>query len=363
MVGQYINTNAHFFLNDDWLKRLNLERPTNVEELTEVLRAFKAQDANGNGDASDEVPLEMGLDASFYGVRYMLPMFGVPADPDKWIYLDNDKKVQFAPTQQGFRDCMEWLHTCYSEGLTDPEIISQDGNTIESKFKEGNVGFFTAWRLKAMGFDDGVAATCSVYVPGDEGAMDYRSIEMAKPGAFITCTNQHVPESLQLLDAMMETEMMYSLYYGEKDAQDGSGWEYNEDNKIRTLMNGDIDIKNFLDCNTLFFGPGKFIDSVFEWPEQRVEKTQYCQTYDEAGIMQVYSNDYLDLAPLTSEQLRANSLKETDIENAVKENMASFITEGVTDENWNKFVSMFNGMDIEGYLKVYQDAIDTMTLE
>ncbi len=249
MVGQYINTNAHFFINDDWLNRLNLDRPTNVEELTDVLRAFKAQDANGNGDPSDEVPLEMGLDASFYGVRYMLPMFGVPADPDKWIYLDNDKKVQFTATQQGFRECMEWLHTCYSEGLVDPEIISQDANTVESKFKEGNVGFFTAWRLKAMGFDDGVAATCSVYVPGDEGAMDYRSIEMAKPGAFLTCTNQHVPESLQLLDAMLETEMMYSLYYGEKDASDGTGWEYNSDNKIRTLMNGDIDIKNFLDCN------------------------------------------------------------------------------------------------------------------
>ena len=362
MVGQYINTNAHFFINDDWLNRLNLKRPTNVEELTDVLRAFKEQDANGNGDASDEVPLEMSLDNGFYGVRYMLPMFGVPADPEKWIYLDNDKKVQFTATQQGFRDCMEWLHTCYSEGLTDPEMISQDQNTVETKFKEGNVGFFTAWRLKAMGFDDGVAATCSVYVPG-EGAMDYRSFEKASAGAFITCTNQHVPESLQLLDAMMDTEMMYSLYYGEKDATDGTGWEYNADNKIRTLMNGDIDIKNFLDCNTLFFGPGKYIDSVFEWPEQRVEKTQYCQTYDEAGIMQVYSNDYLDLAPLTTEQLKANSLKETDIENAVKENMATFITEGVTDDSWNKFVSMFDGMDIEGYLKVYQDAIDTMTLE
>lgn len=363
MVGQYINTNAHFFINDDWLNRLNLERPDNVEELTEVLRAFKEQDANGNGDPSDEIPLEMSLDNGFYGVRYMLPMFGVPADPDKWIYLDNDKKVQFTATQQGFRDCMEWLHTCYSEGLTDPEMISQDQNTVETKFKEGNVGFFTAWRLKAMGFDDGVAATCSVYVPGDEGVMDYRSIEMAKPGAFLTCTNAHVPESLMLLDAMMETEMMYSLYYGEKDATDGTGWEYNADNKIRTLMNGDVDIKSFLDCNALFFGPGKYIDSVFEWPEQRVEKTQYCQTYDEAGIMQVYSNDYLDLAPLTSEQLKANALKETDIENAVKENMAAFITEGVTDESWNKFVSMFDGMDIEGYLNVYQTAIDTMTLE
>ncbi len=362
MVGQYINTPAHYFINQAWLDRLNLETPKNVEELTDVLRAFKEQDANGNGDATDEVPLEMSLDNGFYGVRYMLPMFGVPAG-NKWIYIDNEKKVQFAPTQDGFRKCMEWLHTCYEEELTDPEMISQDGPTVETKFKEDKSGFFTAWRLKAMGFDDGVTATCTLYTPGDEGTCMYRSIEKASKGAYITKTNQYVPETLRLLDAMMETEMMYSLYYGEKDAADGTGWEYNEDGKVRTLMMGDIDIKNFLDCNALFFGPGKYIDSVFEWPEQRVEKTQYCQTYDSAGIMQKYSNDYLDMAPLTSEQLQANALVETDINNAVKEKMAAFITEGVTDDSWNAFVSMFDGMKVADYVSVYQSALDTMDLE
>ncbi len=363
MVGQYINTNAHWFINQDWLTRLNLNTPTNVAELTEVLRAFKAQDANGNGDPNDEVPLEMSLDNGFYGVRYMLPLFGVPAGPNNWLFIDNDKKVQFTATQQGFRDCMEWLHTCYTEGLTDPEMISQDQNTVETKFKEGNAGFFTAWRLKAMGFDDGVAATCTVYVPDAATTVDYKSFEKASKGAYITIANQYVPQTLRLLDAMMETETMYSLYYGEKDATDGTGWKYNDQNKVQTLMMGDIDVKNFLDCNCLFFGPGKYIDSVFDWPEQRIEKTTYCQTYTDKGLMQKYSNDYLDLAPLTSEQNQSNALIKTDIDNAVKEYMATFITEGVTDDSWNAFVSMFDGMRVDEYIAAYQGALDTMTLE
>lgn len=57
-----------------------------MEELTEVLRAFKTGDPNGNGQA-DEIPLEMGLDIGFNGIRYMLPLFGLPCDPDKWITL------------------------------------------------------------------------------------------------------------------------------------------------------------------------------------------------------------------------------------------------------------------------------------
>ena len=138
----------------------------------------------------------------------------------------------------------------------------------------------------------------------------------------------------------------------------------NENGKIDTLNVGNTDnVKNYLDCNTLFFGPGKYISSVFNMPAQRVEKTEYCQTYEEAGVLQKYSNNYLSLAPLTSDQLQSNALLETDINNAVVENMATFVTEGVTDESWEKFVNMFDGMGVSDYIQMYQDAIDTMELE
>ena len=362
LVGQNINTNQHFFLNTTWLEAVGKEMPGNIEELTDVLRAFKTSDPNGNGMA-DEVPLEMGLDTGFYGIRYMLPMFGVPADPDKWIYLDDNKQVQFAATQQGFRECMEWLHQCYEEELIDPEILSQDINTIETKLKEGNVGFFTAWRLTAMGFDDGVMKTCSLYTPESGKASLYRYLEMAKSGTFLTCTNEHVPESLRWLDAMLDTEVMFSLYYGEKDATDGSGWTYNENGKIDSINDGSVDVKNYLDCNTMFFAPGQYISEVFNMSPQRIEKTDYCTQYDAAGVIQKYSNDYLDLVPLTSEQIQSSALKETDVDNAVVEYAAKFIVNGVTDKTWEDYVKIFDGMKVNEYIKMYQDAINTMTID
>lgn len=78
---------------------------------------------------------------------------------------------------------------------------------------------------------------------------------------------------------------------------------------------------------------------------------------------QKYSNDYLDMAPLASQQLQDSTLKETDINNAVVENIAAFVTTGVTDDSWNSFVSMFDGMGAADYVQMYQDAIDTMDLE
>ncbi len=361
LVGQNINTNQHYFINQTWLDNLGIETPQNLDELTGALRSFKENDADGDGDASNEIPLEMGLDTGFYGIRYILPMFGLPIDSDRWVYIDDDKNIQFAPTSDEFKACMEWLHTCYSEGLIDPEVISQDINTIETKLKAGNVGFFTAWRLKAMGFDDSVMQTCTLYTPESSAKLS-RILEVAKGGAYLTATNEHVEESLRLLDAMLDTEMMFSLYYGEQDATDGTGWTYNENGKIDSLNDGSVDIKNYIDCNTMFFAPATYIYDNFNMPEQRIEKTDYCETYDKAGIIQKYSNDYMKFAPLTSEQLQSITLKETDINNAVVENVASFITNGVTDETWNQFVSTFEGMDIDSYVAIYQSAIDNMDM-
>ena len=43
--------------------------------------------------------------------------------------------------------------------------------------------------------------------------------------------------------------------------------------------------------------------------------------------------------------------------------MASFISEGVTDESWNTFVKLFEDMNISDYLQMYQGAIDQMDLK
>ena len=62
------------FINQKWLDNLNLEMPTTVDEWYNVLKAFKEQDANGNGDPNDEVPLSgSGKGDMFDWIRYINP--------------------------------------------------------------------------------------------------------------------------------------------------------------------------------------------------------------------------------------------------------------------------------------------------
>ncbi|NLV59589.1 MAG: extracellular solute-binding protein, partial [Clostridiales bacterium] len=54
--GPWMTTNGVGMMNMQWLKNLGLEVPKTLDEFTEVLRAFKTRDPNGNGKA-DEIPL------------------------------------------------------------------------------------------------------------------------------------------------------------------------------------------------------------------------------------------------------------------------------------------------------------------
>ena len=361
LFAQDINDNCPFFINQTWLDTLGLDMPTNTDELLDTLRAFATEDPNGNGEA-DEVAFEMCLEHGWNGICNVLPLFGIPADTDSWVYLDDNGDVQFAPTQDGFRECMEWLHTAYAEGLLDAEVVSQDSNTMMSKLAAGNVGFCYAWRLGGMGYEDGVEADCTLFTM--DGIKMNTTLELcnAQKGVFFTSSNEHLAESLRLIDTFLDTEYMWSLYYGEKDNEDGAGWSYNDDGLIEIYASDSDEAKDFLDCNAPFFAPATYASSVYVRPETRDEKTAYCRTYDELGLHQVYSNTYFDLAALTSDQQQELTLIETDIDNAVDENVANFIINGVTDDSWNSFVTIFENMGIDSYVETYQTAIDDLDL-
>lgn len=358
--AQDISTRSHFFINQGWMDKLKLEMPSTVEGLTDVFRAFKTQDPNGNGEA-DEIPMSFDLNRSDYSIRYLFNLFGLPLDAEyyKWIYLDNEKQVQFAPTKKEFRECLEWLHLCYKEGLLDVETITQDGNMIQSKLTEGTIGFFSNWRMNGMGYDASpTTENCTLYVPG-EGASMLRYLELAKPGAYVTSTNENVPATMRYLDAMLETDTMWSLYWGK---QEDGRWLYEEDGTISTTsVKGPVPGIS-PGMYALFFGPSEYIQ-IYNPQPSRVEKTEFCDKYESAGLIQKYANSYLNMVSFGGEEQSQITLKETDIENAVMENLASFIKNGVTDDSWKIFTEILESMNVSEYVQAYQAGIDAMDIQ
>lgn len=122
----------------DWLERIGMEMPATVEEYVAVLRAFKQQDANGNGDPKDELPTS----GREYGrwMDHLFAPFGVAmieGYPDWAMY---DGTVQYSAVQPEMKAAIGWIRELYAEGLLDPETFINTGKVWGAKTKAGKVG-------------------------------------------------------------------------------------------------------------------------------------------------------------------------------------------------------------------------------
>jgi putative aldouronate transport system substrate-binding protein len=123
-------------IRQDWLDKLKLKSPETMDDLYQVLKAFKTQDPNGNGK-DDEWPVS-GLaftDANF-GIGHLLWAFGID-----YGFFQVDGKVKFGPLESAFTDAMTYINKLYKEGLLDPDYAVQDRNKLDGKFMNEQVGF------------------------------------------------------------------------------------------------------------------------------------------------------------------------------------------------------------------------------
>ena len=98
-----------------WLEALDLEMPTNPDELYEVLKAFKEQDPNGNGEA-DEIPM-IGTHGTWNGYfDEMIINFFTYYNTDYMLGVEDD--VVYAPfTTDEWQEAMIYMNKLVSEGL------------------------------------------------------------------------------------------------------------------------------------------------------------------------------------------------------------------------------------------------------
>lgn len=100
-----------YWINMKWIENLGLEEPTNLDELYEVLKAFKEEDANGNGDPDDEIPL------AFNGMPdFLFQYLGEAVDSRTYCYV-NDGQLTFAPVSDIYHTYLEFFAKLYAEGL------------------------------------------------------------------------------------------------------------------------------------------------------------------------------------------------------------------------------------------------------
>ena len=126
----------------EWLDRYEAETgnpaPDTPAALRDMLAFFRDNDMNGNGDASDEIPMTGNYNWGHEGgnpAYYILNGFvflptGVKSS--QFLYVGDDGKVTTDVTKEEFREGLKYLNELYKDGLFAEEIFVQDLNTMRS---------------------------------------------------------------------------------------------------------------------------------------------------------------------------------------------------------------------------------------
>ena len=147
-------TKYKMWVNEAWLKNLNLEVPTTTDAFYEMLKAFKEQDANGDGDATNEIPFITSTGWGGTATKFLTNAFVFEGDGDMFLLKDGHVSVSYI--QDGWFDSVEYLKKLCDEGLLAKESFTYSNTDLlaVAGTDEDVVGVMTNSSLAFMGAGD-----------------------------------------------------------------------------------------------------------------------------------------------------------------------------------------------------------------
>ncbi|MCI5969675.1 MAG: extracellular solute-binding protein [Clostridia bacterium] len=118
------------WIRQDWLDKLNLKAPTNIDEFVEVAKAFKTL-----GD--DIVPLA-------YPYQFINTIYNAHA---QWYEKEDGSGLEYGVVTDRYADSIEMLKRFYEEGIVDKEyFVDKAGSNQYELWNSGKAGIiFSSW--------------------------------------------------------------------------------------------------------------------------------------------------------------------------------------------------------------------------
>ncbi len=373
-------------INKAWLDALGLPVPTTLDELHDALKAFQENDMShtyyGN-DAGTTIPMSTGFDEWCWGQNIFYSGFGFtnwPNDVCNDLHLKSDGTVEFVCVSDAYRDCMDYFHTWYSEGLMDVEMFSQTDSQLMAKCQQGYVGVSTWWYIDELMGD---YADDYVFLPplsGPEGTQYEDVCEITiRPGSPISsgqlCITGKCESPINLLkffDQWYDGETVMQLHYGPIGVyftgQDENGmWMSITDEEAKATYGKSAgELRNQYET----YGPklilAEYYRDVFYMEPNAINRLTWLQEDWMPYVKDtcVYPVD----CTFTGMEMETLDWHKPDFETAVREQEGLWLKNGgegggaITDEEWEAYKEfLVKKCGMNDLLQVYQAAYDRYT--
>ena len=357
-------------INKAWLDKVGMDVPTTLDEFTEVLRAFKEKDPNGNGQA-DEIPYCFSEDMWCAYATNTMGWWGIGdgAGSDTTSSKSTrDGKVTGSVNTDEYRQYLEYTHSLYAEGLMDQEGFSQNTEVFSTKIKSGQVGTYFCWTaleyLTSEQEKDWVVLPPIQAIEGVDpianGEVDRSTIQKNK--WVITTSCEHPEAAMRLWDYQArDVESKMTVAMGEKgklwnEYEDGSGYYFvvPEDTTPEFTFEhmkytyGVVNDPPLLTKEETPKNDGEISPSA-ALRDTMVDQVDEYFLPKEDQLPQIY---------VSTEAIDQRTFIETDLFAYIKEFRAQAIMNGFTDDEWNNYVSQLDAYGYQDWLQWYQDMMD-----
>ena len=199
----------------DWLQKLGLTPPGNLDEFKSALQAFRDKDPNGDG--GNVIPLTEA-DGLYSMLELFRSIWGIHAD-----YLAMDGKVQYAyATPQG-KDMISYMADLYSNKLLDQEFATMTSEIVGQRLATGQVGavYLPWWTMKT--WDNTMKETLGVtespfwWVPLPNGPDGKKAtLRLAGPvdHFWVLPKTGHVKEGVDFINRILDPAVNETLCFG-----------------------------------------------------------------------------------------------------------------------------------------------------
>ena len=355
-------------INKKWLDAVKKDVPTTLDEYYEVLKAFKEQDPNGNGQA-DEIPYCFSEDMWCASITNDIGMWGIGngyGDTNSNFHI-RDGKVSGTVNTPEYREYLEFFHKLYAEGLIDAEGFSQNTEVFSNKIKNNQVGTYYSWTaleyLSSEQEKDWVVlptiAAKEGVQPVANGEIDRSTIN--KNGWVITTQCEHPEAALRLWDYLArDAESKMTVAMGEK----GTLWdEYPEGGYYFVVPENTSPEFTFEHMKYTYGTVNNHpLLTKAETPKNDGEISPAAALRDQ--MVATVDKDYvpksgqLPQSYVSPEAIDERSFIETDLKSYIKQFRSQAIMEGFSDADWDAYVKRLDDLQYPDWLQWYQDFID-----
>jgi len=372
---------AKLWINEQWLKKVNLSLPTTTDEFAKVLAAFKNDDPNGNGKA-DEIPLSGYVETgNEWGnpVNFLMNAF-IYTDPTNYLRV-KDGKVDLVADEPEWKQGLAYIRDLYAQKLIDPQTFTQNMSGIQQTAMNPDSiilgAYANLWNGDVMTiFGEAEDQRWNQYVAvpplkGPGGAQYATYTEDRMPDAEFAITNKATKEqqiaAIRIADYLFTEEGALDAFLGV------NAWVKAKDGQLgingkpaifdTTPQSDDWDAPTNALWENMFYYMSKDL-----YMGQAVSQDVNIQDGNETRLYRE-NQKYVGHEPPESERLPdlfidpndAQTVSElsTVINNYVKQNEVQFIIgKKNLDKDWDDYVNGLKKSGLDQYLQIYQKAYE-----